>query len=349
MLANHKYNMAIHGGRSLSHEVLEIYRFRAIELRKMGKQVKEIAFFFGLHPASVSRWFVNYRRRGIDSLKSRKAMGPHSKLSLEEAKNILNCLKKTATEYGFPTPLWTCERVRQLIRIQTGKEFTVVGIWKFLRRFGLTNKKPEKRALEQNTREVRRWLRKTWPEILENAREWRAIIYFQDEFGISLVPVLGKTWAPKGEIPLVRVTGRKGGFCVSSSISTGGRLLFRIEKGNVNADTFIDYLKKLISHHPNRKIIIVADKAPPHTAKKVESFLKKNRGKVILYYFPSYSPELNPDEHVGGYLKKNRIISHTAKSVKELKRLVLCSLMSMQKQDSLVKSFLYGELFNTSI
>jgi len=44
-------------GRTLSHEVLETYRLRAIELKKMGKQVKEIAFFFGLNPASVSRWF----------------------------------------------------------------------------------------------------------------------------------------------------------------------------------------------------------------------------------------------------------------------------------------------------
>jgi hypothetical protein len=36
----------IHDGRKLSHEALEAYRLRAIELRKMGKQVKKIDLFF---------------------------------------------------------------------------------------------------------------------------------------------------------------------------------------------------------------------------------------------------------------------------------------------------------------
>lgn len=91
-------------GRKLSHEVLENYRLRAMELRKMGKSVKEIAFFFGLHPNSVSRWFVKYRRGGIDAIRRRKVPGPVPKLTLEEAEKILNCLKKPATEYGFPDP-----------------------------------------------------------------------------------------------------------------------------------------------------------------------------------------------------------------------------------------------------
>jgi len=138
--------MNAHDGRKLSHEVLETYRLRAIELRKMGKQVKEIAFFFGLHPASVSRWFVEYKEGGTDALKSRKATGPPPKLTLEEVNRILNCLKKPATNYGFPTSLWTCKRVKQLIQKEIHKNFTEVGVWKLLRRFGLTNKKTREKS-----------------------------------------------------------------------------------------------------------------------------------------------------------------------------------------------------------
>ena len=56
------------------------------------------------------------------------------------------------------------------------------------------------------------------------------MLYFQDESGVSLIPVLGKTWAPKGKTPTVKVTGKRGGLCISSAISPAGRLAFRIEK-----------------------------------------------------------------------------------------------------------------------
>lgn len=333
-------------GRKLSHEVLEVYRLRAIELRKMGKSVKEIAFFFGLHPASVSRWFVKHKREGIEALKSRKATGPSPKLTSEEINKILNCLKKPATDYGFPTPLWSCKWVKQLIQKETHKKFTVVGVWKLLRRFGLTNKKPERRATEQNPKEAKRWIKEEWPKIEAHAKRWQAMLYFQDESGVALVPVLGKTWAIKGEIPVVKVTGKKGGFCITSAISTGGRMLFRIEKGKINAKTFIDFLKKIIRHHRQRKVIVVADRAPPHIANKVKDFTETNKKTFALYYLPPYSSELNCDEHVWGYLKENKLKSHNAKSVDELKKLTLSSMWSIQKQKSLVKSFLYGDLFN---
>ena len=326
-------------GRKLSHEVLEAYRLRAIELRKMGKPVKEIALFFGLHPNSVSRWFVKHRRGGTDALKSRKAPGPAPKLTFEEASGVLNCLKKPATDYGFPTPLWTCKRVRQLIRKETGKSFTEVGVWKLLRRLGLTNKKPERRAMEQNPKEAKKWMKKEWPKILAHARRWQAPLYFQDEAGVSLTPALGKTWAPRGEIPIVRVTGRRGGFCISSAISLGGRMLFRVEKGMVNAKTFVDFLKKMMRHHRGRKIVVVTDQAPPHIAKRVEEFVEANKKSFTLYYLPPYSPELNPADHGWGYLKKNKLRDHTAQSVGELKELTRSSMWSIQKRKSLVKSF----------
>ncbi|MDI6892955.1 MAG: IS630 family transposase, partial [Actinomycetota bacterium] len=178
--------------------------------------MKEIALFFGLHPGSVSRWFVKHKRGGIDVLKSRKAPGPSPKLTFGETNRILNCLKKPATDYGFSTPLWTCKRVRQLIQKETRKNFTVVGVWKLLIRLGLTNKKPERRAMEQNPREAKRWLKEDWPKILAHARRWQATLYFQDEAGASLTPALGKTWAIKGETPIARVTGKRGGFCLTS-------------------------------------------------------------------------------------------------------------------------------------
>jgi transposase len=329
-------------GKELSHEVLEIYRFRALELRKKGKRVKDIAEFFGVHPNSVSRWFIIKKTKGKSALKSKKALGPATKLRQKDVKNLLQKLKKPATDFGFETPLWTCKRLGFLIQKMTKKKLHNSNVWKLLRRLNITNQTPERRAMQQNPKEAKRWLREEWPKIQAHARRWQAMLYFQDESGISLIPNLGKTWAPRGKTPIVKVTGARGGFCVTSAISPAGRLIFRLEKGKINADKHIEFLEQVRNQHKNRKVIIVEDKAPVHTAAKVAQFVEQHKKSFALYYLPSYSPELNPDENVWGYLKGKKLSAHQAKTTPELRKITLGAMRSMQKQPDLVQSFFYN-------
>ena len=57
-----------------------------------------------------------YRRGGKKSLKSRKAPGPKTKLTTDEKKLIIKLIENPATEYGFETPLWTCKKIKKLIK-----------------------------------------------------------------------------------------------------------------------------------------------------------------------------------------------------------------------------------------
>lgn len=330
-------------GRSITHETLEYMRFRAIELHKSGEKVNDMARFFGVHHGSVSRWLTTYRKRGEKALKSRKAPGPESKLTTEEKKIIIKSIESPATEYGFETPLWTCKRIKWLIKERTGKTLHISNVWRWLDSWNMSSQKPERRAHEFDKEKWDEWMDEVWPEILEKERRWQAIIYFHDECGVSLIAVLGKTWAPKGKRPIVKVTGKRGNICVSSAISKGGRLLFRIEKKTVTSKFFIDFLKKLMRHHPNRKVIVVTDRAPPHRADAVKEFVEENKKKFALYFFPPYSSHNNPDEKTWGYLKKNKLKTHQAKSVKELRKLTLSGMRSIQRRPHIVKSF-----FNSS-
>ncbi len=326
-------------GRQLPHEVLESYRFRALELHRKGWTAVKISEAFGVDRRAVTRWFALYKLRGRKALKSRKAPGPAMKLQERDVQRLLRLLRQSGTDFGFETPLWTCKRVRYLIEKKMKKKLHNSNVWRLLRRFGLTNQKPERRALEQNPREARRWLEEKWPKILSHARKWQAMLYFHDEAGVSLTAVLGKTWAPKGKTPVVKVTGNKGGFCVSSAISPAGRLLFRIEKGKVNAVEFIDFLDKIRSHHKNRKVVVVTDRAPVHRAGIVEDFLERHKKRFALYYLPSYSPELNPDESVWSHLKEHKLKTHQAQTVSQLKAITFAGMKSIQMRPLLIKSF----------
>ena len=328
-------------GWQLPHEVLEHYRFRAIELWKEGEKVKDIAHYFGLHRVTVSYWIAKYKEEGTKGLKSRKAPGPEFKLTDGEIKTLMRNLKRDATHFGFETPLWTTKRIGLLIKKETGKTLHNSNVWRLLKRMGLSNKKPEKRAAEQDPKEAKRWLKEEWPRILAHARKWQATLYFQDETGISLTPVLGKTWGEKGKPTFVRLTGKRGSFCVSAAITPRGKMLFRIEKGRVVAETFVDFLEKLRRHHPRRKIIVVTDQARPHIAKRVKEYTEARKKSFALYYLPPYSPELNPDEGVWEYVKDKKLKSHTAMSMGELKAKTMAGLLGIQRRSSLIKSFFH--------
>ena len=165
------------------------------------------------------------------------------------------------------------------------------------------------------------------------------MLYFQDESGISLTPVLGRTWAPKGKTPKVKVTGKRGGFCVTSAISPAGKLIFRIEKEKIKANEHIEFLMKILKQHPNRKIIVVEDSAPVHKAKIVDKFVEQNKKRFAVYRLPSYAPELNPTEHVWAYLKAHELKTHQAQSADELKHLTKRKMQSIQRRKELIYSF----------
>lgn len=342
-MAKHKKD-----GRSISRGTLEHFRFRAIKLRKKGWKVNDLAESFGLNRGSVSRWFTKVKRKGKKALKGTRAKGAKAKLSIQHKKQILQWLKQPATDFGFETPLWTCLRVKQLIKKKLNISIHKSNVWEWLRKWNQTPQKPERRAKECNEVEVKRWLKETWPKIKEHARRWQAMLYFQDESGISLTPVLGKTWAPKGKTPIVKVTGKRGGFCLTSAISPAGRMVFRIEKERITANVHIEFLEQIIKHHPHRKIIVVEDKAPPHTAKKVGKFVEERKKIFALYYLPSYSPKLNPDEHVWAYLKNHGLKDHQAQSTIELEKLTLSKMKSIQRKKNSVKSFFYNSYVTQS-
>lgn len=332
----------LYQGKQLPHEVLEHYRFRAVELYESGEKVKDIAHFFGIHPNSVSRWLITYRRKGEKSLRSRKATGRPPKLSWQEFNNILSDLKRPATDFGFETPLWTCKRVRYLIQQRTGKLLDISNVWRWLGKLGLSNKKPERRVMEQNPKEAKRWLKEEWPKIIAHARRWQAVLYFEDEAGISLAPVLGKTWCPKGKTVAVWVTGKRGGLSVSSAISLGGRLVFRIGKGRMNTATFLKFLTQIRQHHPRRKVVVVVDRGPAHISGGVKKYTTQHEKSFALYYLPPYSPELNPADHVWGYLKERKMKTHTAKTREELRSKTLAAMRSIQMRPSLIRSFFHN-------
>ncbi len=61
-----------------------------------------------------------------------------------------------------------------------------------------------------------------------------------------------------------------------------------------------------------------------------KNFLKENKDKIEVFYLPTYSPELNPDEYFNGFLKREIEKRGDAQTQEKLKANVRASANIIQ-------------------
>lgn len=329
-------------GRCISHDVLEGYRIAAINLHRSKVDIKVIARSFSVTVQAVYQWIWKFQEKGIKSLKSTIARGVTPQLNEEQFKELIQCLRRPATKLGYATDLWSGPRVRHLIKKMFKIEYHPKHMPRFLYRLGLYLKKPERRALEQDSKEVRQWKNQKLPEILAYAQKNRALLFYADESLISLIPYIGKTWAfPKAK-PIVRVSGRRGQHVgITAAVNEQGRFCFELTQKDetFTSRIFLRFVRKLRKEFPSRKIVLIVDGAPIHIAKIVQGFQRKYEAFFRLEILPSYSPELNPTEKTWGFVKTKKLNASTATDKQELRQKTHDIMKNLKKDKNRISSF----------
>jgi transposase len=148
-----------------TQDELERRRHRAIEMLDEGKTTSEIAARLDVDPRSVRRWRTMYRRRGEVGIRAKPVPGRPPKLTKQQRNGLRRRLLKGARANGFPTDLWTCRRVAELIERCYGVEYHVDHIGRLLAALGFSCQKPTKRAHERDESAIQQWVAKDWPRI----------------------------------------------------------------------------------------------------------------------------------------------------------------------------------------
>lgn len=126
---------------------------------------------------------------------------------------------------------------------------------------------------------------------------------FVDESGFSLLPAAVRTYAPRGQTPILRVPRKWDRLSVISAITPAGRLLTRTQTAGFNGATVVQFLQHLLRQLPG-KLLVIWDGLPAHRSAAVKTFLKQGAAaRLHLEPLPPYAPDLNPDEGIWRYLK----------------------------------------------
>ena len=124
-----------------------------------------------------------------------------------------------------------------------------------------------------------------------------------------------------------------------SAVTSRGHMRFMIkEKGGVNAEVFIEFLKRLMIGSKS-KIFLIVDRGPAHVAKKTKTFVASLGSRLRLFYLPPYSPDRNPDELVWKHLKADTVGRALITSFRDFKKKVRSSMVSLQRNPAKIRAF----------
>ena len=130
-------------------------------------------------------------------------------------------------------------------------------------------------------------------ETLSQIPEGFTIAVQDESIFVHDVIVRRKLWLPKGNRPMVTVTGSHQRTCVFGTLTLDRRQLFR-QYDLFNQYTFLDYLKQVKKRLG--KVVMFTDRAKQHQSKKVREYLKENKDSIKIFYLSKGSPEFNAVE-----------------------------------------------------
>ena len=325
--------------RQLDHKTREAIRIRAVQRVLNGESPEQVIKALGYHRSNIYEWLSKYNTGGFDALKTGKMTGRPSKLSGPELQKLYRMIvDKDPLQYKFAFALWTREMVQQLIKSEFNVSLSLSAVGRMLKRIGLSAQKPLTKAYQRNEERVERWKKEEYPAIQKLAKKEKATIYFADESTIRSDYHSGTTWAPKGQTPVVETTGARFSLNMVSAISSRGALRFKAIHGKMNSVKFIDFLKSL-TYGATKPIFLVLDGHPTHKSSAVRKYVESTNGMLKLFYLPPYSPHLNPDELVWGYLKNHKLGKMKMTGPDQLKKKVYSVLRSLQKMPRIVRNF----------
>lgn len=172
----------------------------------------------------------------------------------------------------------------------------------------------------------------------------RGTIVFIDESGVFLAPLVQRTWAPRGQTPILKTRTRFhrhlsliGGISISPRRRRLGWFL-KFHDQSIRQEQVITFLRDLL-RHLRGEVFVIWDRLNPHRGKKVQAF-RAHHPRLHIEFLPPYAPELNPNEYAWSYLKCRQLANYCPQDVAELRSTVKSKTASFRKHQHLLRGFI---------
>ncbi|MBM4460670.1 MAG: IS630 family transposase [Chloroflexi bacterium] len=282
-----------------------VRRIHALLAIVEGESVTEVAELLHLGEQTVRDYVCAFIRKGVDSLSYKRPSGRPPKLTKTQRKELADLITAGPEAAGYTSACWSTPVICDLILTRFGVEYHPHYLCELLDELGFSFQKA--RFVSDHLDEAARqhWLTETWPEIRRVAQEKQAMILFGDEASFAQWGSLSYTWAPKGQQPTVKTSGKRTGYKVFGLIDFfSGRLFWKGQTDRFNAASYMAFLEEVLTQ-TQQHILLIQDGARYHTSKAMQDFFAAHGDRLTRYQLPSYSPDFNPIEYLWRTVKKD--------------------------------------------
>jgi len=281
-------------------ENLEVKRALAVKMFIFDFKTEDICTLLNVSDSFVSKWKIVYENEGASALKV-NYQGGTGFLTEEQRIQILLHLENKSH--------CSVEELRDYIESHFGVVYqSKQSYYDLLKAGGLSwhrtqavNPKREEAQVLQRREEIKKKLEGRQAEIVSG----EVVVFAEDECHLVSGDTVGYVWGRRNErteVPIENVKQRQTYYGVMN-LYNQEFFLTPYERGNgENTVSFMNHLQAL---QPDKKIIILWDKASYHGGREVQAYLNKvNQGleekdwKVTCLLFASNAPDQNPVEDV---------------------------------------------------
>lgn len=278
----------------------EIKRAQAVLLIDKDETIDRINLLTGYHRRQtfgLRRKYLKLGVKGIISKRKRRVKELLTRRDLSEIKIIIK-EKGSPLKFGYESKFWSTLMLSDFIEKKYKVKYkSRTSYYLIFKRVKFTYHKPGRVWEKQDKEKVRAWKKKERPKIKRAWKNPNVVILCEDEMKLSTQTSFQKIWLPEGEYPKVEVSGTRKSKSIYGflNLKTGNEHAFVTEWQNMYITK--EQLQKIRLIYPKQKLLIIWDGPGSHRGKEVTQFVERD-GRIELIFFPPYTPELNPQEHV---------------------------------------------------
>jgi transposase len=271
-------------------------RLQAMHMAAQGEfTLQEIANAVNAGRSTVAGWLKLVRAKGLDGLLEWKpGQGAPAKVSAKVQEAILAGLAEGKWRRARDLQLW----LKQEHQVEMG----LGGIYYYLGKVGGVLKVPRKTHAKKDAAAAELFKKELAQRLaalpLEPGRPVR--IWMADEHRFGLISVLRRCWALRGQrVTAPYQTKYQWGYLHSALEVDGAHAAQALFSNSVNLETSAKFLEQIQQSDPASQHVVIWDQAGFHPRPQHEQLPLG----VHVLFLPAYSPELNPVEKIGAFIK----------------------------------------------
>jgi len=157
------------------------------------------------------------------------------------------------------------------------------------------------------------------PATEKRAKRQNALIVFEDESGVSLLPSVRATWAPQGHTPVLRHRFNWKRLSLAGALAyepdgSDAHLVFELRPGAYNDEMLIEFLSDL-NDIERRPVLLIWDGLPAHRSRRMAEWVTSQGDWLSVEQLPAYASELNPIEQAWGNLKSQELANLCSETI----------------------------------